>query len=144
MNNVRQLLRFKGTDVWTISADATVMEALGIMAEQKVGSLVVQNGDEVVGIFTERDHVRKVGLLNRRPADVKIEEVMTADLITVQPSQSVRECMEIMTESRVRHLPVFEDGKMIGLISIGDVVRDLVEELEFLVEQLQNYITGLR
>jgi CBS domain-containing protein len=120
------------------------MEALGIMAEQKVGSLVVQNGDEVVGIFTERDHVRKVGLLNRRPADVKIEEVMTADLITVQPSQSVRECMEIMTESRVRHLPVFEDSKMIGLISIGDVVRDLVEELEFLVEQLQNYITGLR
>lgn len=144
MNNVKQLLRVKGTEVWTISKNSSVMEALERMAEKKVGSLVVDDGDKVVGIFTERDHARKVGLLNRKPEDVEIHEVMTADLITVSPTQSVRECMKVMTESRVRHLPVLEDGKLVGLISIGDVVRDLIEELEFLVEQLQNYIRGLR
>jgi CBS domain-containing protein len=143
MNNVKQLLRVKGTEVWTISKNSSVMEALEIMAEKKVGSLIVDDGDNVVGIFTERDHARKVGLLNRKPGAVEIHEVMTPDLITVSPTQSVRECMKIMTESRVRHLPVFEDGKMVGIVSIGDVVRDLIEELEFLVEQLQNYIKGL-
>lgn len=144
MNSVRHLLRFKGSDVWTISYDASVKEALEKMAEMKVGSLVVKKGDDVVGIFTERDHARKVGLMNRKPEDVPLEEVMTAHLITVHPAQTVRECMEIMTDSRIRHLPVFENDKMIGIISIGDVVRDMIEELEFLVEQLQNYITGLR
>lgn len=144
MNNVSQLLRVKGSKVWTISKNSSVMEALERMAENKVGSLVVDDGDKVVGIFTERDHARKVGLLNRKPEDVEIHEVMTTDLITVSPTQSVRECMKVMTESRVRHLPVFEDGKLVGIISIGDVVRDLIEELEFLVEQLQNYIRGLR
>jgi len=144
MNNVRQLLRVKGTEVWTISEHASVMEALISMAEKKVGSLIVVDGDGVVGIFTERDHARKVGLLNRKPEDVEIQEVMTKELITVTPTQSVRECMEMMTESRVRHLPVFEDGKLVGIVSIGDVVRDLIEELEFLIEQMQNYIQGLR
>ena len=143
MNNVRQLLRVKGTEVWTISKNCSVMEALEKMAEKKVGSLMVDDGDNVVGIFTERDHARRVGLLNRKPEAVEIHEVMSPDLITVSPTQSVRECMKIMTESRVRHLPVFEDGKMVGIVSIGDVVRDLIEELEFLVEQLQNYIKGL-
>ena len=144
MNNVRQLLKAKGPEVWTIAKHASVMEALVIMADKKVGSLVVEDGDDVVGIFTERDHARKVGLLNRKPEDIEIHEVMTKELITVSPTQSVRECMEMMTESRVRHLPVFEDGKLVGIVSIGDVVRDLIEELEFLIEQLQNYIQGLR
>lgn len=144
MNNVRQLLKVKGTEVWTIAIHASVMEALVIMADKKVGSLVVEDGDDIVGIFTERDHARKVGLLNRKPEDIEIHEVMTKELITVTPTQSVRECMEMMTKSRVRHLPVFEDGKLVGIVSIGDVVRDLIEELEFLIEQLQNYIQGLR
>lgn len=144
MNSVRHLLRYKGTEVWTIPYGASVKEALERMAEKGVGSLMVQKDNEVLGIFTERDHARKVGLANRKPEDIPVHEVMTAHLITVHPAQSVRECMAIMTESKIRHLPVFEGDKMIGIISIGDVVRDLIDELEFLVEQMQNYITGLR
>jgi len=144
MNNVKQLLNAKGSQVWTISKESSVFEALEKMAEKKIGSLVVMDREDVVGIFTERDHARKVGLLNKKPQDVRIREVMTPNLITVQPHQSVRECMAIMTEERVRHLPVFENGKLIGIISIGDVVKDLIEELQFFVKQLENYITGLR
>lgn len=144
MNNVRQLLKTKGNQVWTISKTASVFEALERMAVEKVGALVIVEGDEIIGIFTERDHARRVGLMNKKPEDVLIQDVMTHDLITVDPSLTVRECMAIMTENRIRHLPVFEDGKMIGIISIGDVVKDLIEELQFFVNQLESYITGLR
>lgn len=144
MNNVRKLLQIKGNQVFTIPKDASVFEALEKMAENRVGSVVVMDGDSVVGIFTERDHARRVGLLNLEPGQVHMYEVMTSDILTVNPSQTVRECMQIMTENRVRHLPVYEDGKLVGLVSIGDVVRDLIEELEFFVNQLENYITGLR
>lgn len=144
MNNVEQLLKVKGSQVWTISKESSVYDALEVMAEKKIGSLIVKDVEDVVGIFTERDHARKVGLLNKKPQEIRISEVMTPDLITVHPHQSVRECMAIMTEKRVRHLPVFENGKLIGIISIGDVVKDLIEELQFFVKQLENYITGLR
>jgi signal-transduction protein with cAMP-binding, CBS, and nucleotidyltransferase domain len=144
LNTVRQLLQFKGDQVWTTEKSSTVLDAMQIMSEKHVGGLVVMDNDEVVGIFTERDHARKVGMMNKKPEDVCVYEVMTSDLITVHPSQTVRECMSIMTEKRVRHLPVFEDGEMIGIISIGDVVRDLIEELQFFIQQLENYITGLR
>jgi CBS domain-containing protein len=144
MNNVKQLLRIKGNQVWTIPIGSTVLEAMQLMADKKIGSLVVMEGSEVLGIFTERDHARKVGLMNYKPESVIVDDVMTDELITVTPGQSVRECMSIMTDNRVRHLPVFEDGNMIGIVSIGDVVSDLIEELQFFVEQLENYITGLR
>jgi CBS domain-containing protein len=144
MNKVRQLLNAKGHDVWTISKDATILEALKIMSDKKIGSLVVLNDEEVVGIFTERDHARKVGLMNRKPEEACVHEVMTVELIKVTPDHSVNECMELMTEKRVRHLPVFEDGRLAGIISIGDVVKDIIEELQFLVTQLEKYIAGLR
>jgi CBS domain-containing protein len=144
MNNVKFLLGIKGGQVWTIKRGSTVLDAMHLMAEKKVGSLVVTEGSDVVGIFTERDHARKVGLMNLMPESVIIDDVMTEDLITVSPEQSVRECMSIMTDNRIRHLPVFEEGSMIGIISIGDVVSDLIEELQFFVKQLENYITGLR
>jgi len=144
MNTVRKLLQIKGDKVFSIHKDATVFEALEVMGEKGVGSVVVMDGDKMVGIFTERDHARRVGLLNREPGLVRMNEVMSSDIITVNPSQTVRECMQIMTESRVRHLPVYEEGKLVGLVSIGDVVRDLIEELEFFVNQLENYISGLR
>lgn len=144
MNNVRQLLRVKGDQVWTISREANVLEAMKFMAEKRVGSVVVMEGNDVVGIFTERDHARKVGTLNHKPEAVILKDVMTEDLITVHPNQTVRECMSIMDTNKVRHLPVFEDGKMIGIVSIGDVVHDLIEELQFFVKQLENYITGLK
>ena len=144
MNNVRQLLKAKGEQVFTTTKQTNIFDALSVMADKKVGSLLVMDNDELVGIFTERDHSRKVGLMNCKPEDILVKDVMTKDLITVAPNHSVRECMAIMTDNRVRHLPVIEQGKLIGIISIGDVVKDLIEELQFFVKQMENYITGLR
>jgi CBS domain-containing protein len=144
LNNVKQLLKGKGNQVYTTSKDTSIFEALKTMAEKKVGSLIVLEDGEMIGIFTERDHARKVGLMNCKPEDVLVQDAMTTDLITVKPDLTVRECMALMNDNRIRHLPVVEQGKLIGLISIGDVVKDLIEELQFFVKQMENYITGLR
>ncbi len=142
MNTVRQLLKMKGGDVWTVPPETTVLEGLKLMAEKGTGSLVIAEGEKVLGIFTERDYARKVGLDGRTPGEVRVSEVMTGSLITVRPEQSVRECMVLMTDNHIRHLPVMEGGRLVGIISIGDVVKDLIEELEFMVNQLRNYIAG--
>jgi CBS domain-containing protein len=144
MNKVWQILKAKGSQVWTISKDSTVLDALKLLAEKQTGSLVVMEGDRVVGIFSERDHARKGVLIGNQPELTRISEVMTKDLITVTPDQSVNECMALMTDRRVRHLPVFEGDQLVGIVSIGDVVKDMIEELEFMVNQLEKYITGLR
>ena len=144
MNTVRQLLKMKGNDVWTVPPETTILEGLKLMADKGTGSLVIAEGEKVLGIFTERDYARKVGQDGRTPGEIRVSEVMTSSLITVTPNQSVRECMVLMTDNHIRHLPVMENGRMIGIISIGDVVKDLIEELEFLVDQLKNYINGLR
>jgi CBS domain-containing protein len=144
MNKVQQLLKAKGNQVWTTSKGSTVLEVLELMKEKGIGSLVVLDGEQVVGIFTERDYAQKVGPGRMKPEETRVEEVMTRDLITVTPNQTVRECMVLMTNNYIRHLPVMDKGRLIGIISIGDVVKDIIEELEFLVEQLTKYITGLR
>ena len=144
MNKIRQLLKVKGNQVWTIAKDSTVLAALELMAEKQIGSLLVLDQGELAGIFTERDFARKVGAKALKPEETLIAEVMTKELVTVKPSQGVKECMALMTEKRIRHLPVMEEGRVVGLISIGDVVKDLIEEMEFHVKQLHNYITGLR
>ncbi len=144
MNTVRQILKAKGNQVWTISKNSTVFDALKLLAEKKIGSLMVIEDGQVAGIFTERDYARKVGLIHGIPEEICIEEVMTKELITVGPNKSVRECMVLMTNNHIRHLPVMEEGKLVGMVSVGDVVKDLIEELEFHVEQLTSYITGLR
>lgn len=144
MNKIRQLLKVKGNQVWTIAKDSTVLAGLELMAEKQIGALLVLDQGKLAGIFTERDFARKVGAKGRKPEDTLIAEVMTKELITVKPSQGVKECMVLMTEKRIRHLPVMEEDQVVGLISIGDVVKDLIEEMEFQVKQLQNYITGLR
>jgi CBS domain-containing protein len=144
MNKVRQLLKYKGHRVWTIKKEATVLAGIKLMVEKKIGSLLVVEDNKPVGIFTERDYARKVGIESERPADILIRDVMTHDLIVVTPEQTVRDCMQLLTENQIRHLPVVENDKVVGLISIGDVVRDLIEELEFHVEQLRGYITGLQ
>ena len=143
MNQVRQLLKAKGRHVWTISKDSTVLDSLKLMAEKQIGGLVVIEDDQVAGIFTERDYARKVGLIHGKPEEICIGEVMTKELITVDPKKSVKECMVIMTTNHIRHWPVMEEGKLVGMISVGDVVKDMIEELEFHVEQLTKYITGL-
>ena len=144
MNKVQQLLKAKGEQVWTISKDSTVLEGLELMAEKRVGSLPVLEGGQVVGIFTERDYARGVGPDRRKPEETCIEEVMTRELITVDSNQTVNDCMTLMTENHIRHLPVMDEGRLVGIISVGDVVKDIIEELEFHVEQLKGYITGLR
>jgi CBS domain-containing protein len=144
MNKVRQILKVKGEQVWTISKDSTILDGLKLMAEKQIGSLVVVEGGQVVGIFTERDFARRVGPDRRKPEETRIEEVMTRELITVDPDQTVNDCMMLMTENHIRHLPVMDEGRLVGIISVGDVVKDIIEELEFHVEQLKSYITGLR
>ena len=144
MNKVSQILRKKGSRVWKIAKDATVLEALQLMAEKKTGSVMVMDGNMVAGIFTERDFARKVGLFEPNPGAVRVGDVMTSQLITISLTDSVNECMEIMTENHIRHLPVLDDGRLVGIISIGDVVKDIIDELQFMVKQLENYITGFR
>lgn len=144
MNKVKQLLKVKGDQVWTISKEATVLDGLRLMAEKNIGAVLVVEQETPIGIFTERDYARKVGLALKAPDTTRIEEVMTRELITVAPNQSVNDCMALMTNHYIRHLPVVEKNRLVGMISIGDVVRDIIEELEFLVRQLQNYINGLR
>jgi CBS domain-containing protein len=144
MNQVWQILRAKGNDVWTISKDSTVLDALKLLAEKQIGSLVVMDGNTLAGIFSERDFARKVGMTGRPPEAVRVQEVMSGNVTTVGPNQSVQDCMELMTEKHIRHLPVIEDGQLVGILSIGDIVKDIIEELQLMVEQLENYITGLR
>lgn len=139
---VRQLVHDKGVAVYTVSPDETVFRALEVMAEHDVGALVVVDDGTVVGVFSERDYARKVILLGRGSRDLEVRVVMTGQVVTVGPEQTVVDCMRLMTDHRVRHLPVLEDGRLAGIVSIGDVVKAVMSEQEFLIEQLQEYISG--
>jgi len=142
MTTVRDILRAKGNQIWWVSLDTTVFSALELMAEKNVGALVVLDGENLAGIFSERDYARKVILKGKASKETSVEEIMTSEVTTVDPGQSVDECMALMTDKRIRHLPVFEEEKLVGLISIGDVVKAVISEREFVIKQLENYITG--
>jgi len=142
MNNVNDILRVKGHDVWSISPDASVYDAIRLMADKKVGALVVIEGSKPVGIVSETDYMRKVILKGRTSQGTSVKAIMTTRVLYVQPEQNIEECMVLMTEKRTRHLPVIVEGKLIGLISIGDVVKSIIDEQRFTIEQLENYITG--
>lgn len=144
MKSVRHLLDVKGHDVWTIDPDATVYHALERLAEKDIGALVVTEGDALAGVFSERDYARKVALHGRASKETLVRQVMTPDVITVTPDQPIDDCMSLMTEHRIRHLPVLEAGEIVGVISIGDVVKEVIAEQEFQIEQLTNYISGER
>ena len=141
---IKQLLDQKGRQVYTISPDASVYDAIKTMAEKGIGALVVIEGNEPVGIVTERDYARKVILKGRSSKDTQVREIMTPNFVFVRPDQTIEEAMAIMTEKRVRHLPVLEEGRLAGLISIGDVVKSIIEHQKFTIEQLTNYIQGDR
>ena len=128
--------------MWTVPPDATVYSALEVMAEHGVGALLVMDGDRLVGVVSERDYARKVILLDRESRTTAVAEIMTSDLHTVAPAASVPECMTLMTEQRIRHLPVLEQGRVVGVISIGDVVKHVISDQESLIAQLEQYITG--
>ena len=142
MKTVSQLLRTKGQAILSVSPDIPVFEALQVMAEKNVGALLVVEGEELVGIFSERDYARKVILKGKSSKDTPVQEIMSSHVLYVRPEQTIEDCMALMTDKRVRHLPVLEQGKIAGVISIGDVVKELIAEQQFIIEQLQNYITG--
>ncbi len=144
MKTVQQMLHAKGFDVWSTSPDTSVYEALKVMAEKNVGALVVLKGNDLVGIFSERDYARKMILKGKHSKDTAVREVMTENPICITPGKSIEECMTIMTESHIRHLPVIEGGHLVGLISIGDVVKAIITEQQGTIADLESYITGRR
>jgi CBS domain-containing protein len=139
---VGQLLNAKGSEVWSIAPDATVFEALRMLADKNVGALVVVSEGKVCGIVSERDYARKIILLERASHDTLVSEIMTSKVRTVTRAETVSECMSSMTEHHIRHLPVVEGEQLVGLISVGDVVKAVMAEQAFLIQQLEQYITG--
>lgn len=142
MATVSDILRAKGHEVWSTAPNASVYEALQLMAEKNVGALLVVDSHKLAGIFSERDYARKVILKGKFSRDTAVREVMTENVITVGPDQSVEHCMVLMTERHIRHLPVIDLGELIGIVSIGDVVKEIIEDQRFTINQLENYITG--
>ena len=142
MQTIRQLLDRKGDEVWTIGADASVYAAVELMAKKEVGALVVVDGARPVGIVSERDYARKVILAGRSSKKAHVADIMTTEVVHVAPEATVDECMVLMTERRIRHLPVVSEGRLIGMISIGDLVKTIIEEQKFVIEQLESYIAG--
>ncbi len=142
MKTVQQILNSKGYDIWRIQPSASVFEAISLMAEKEVGALVVMEGDRLVGIISERDYARKIILDGRSSHETATRDIMTTYVICVHPGQTIDECMTVMTEKRIRHLPVLERERLIGIISIGDLVKAKIEEQQFMIEQLEHYITG--
>ncbi len=142
---VRDILRHKGKEVWTISPDAMIYEALQLMAEKNVGALLVcKSENEVVGIISERDYARKTILKGKFSKETPVSEIMTTKVIYVRPEYKLEECMSLMSDKHVRHLPVLEDDKLIGIVSIGDIVNGLLDHREFIIDQLVTYVQGNR
>ena len=142
MTTVRQLLDQKGRKVWSISPDATVFDAVAKMAEKDIGSLIVMDGDEIVGMITERHYARNVVLKGKTSPATPIRDIMEKHVVVAQPEQSIEQCMAIMTEKHIRHLPVVEGEKLIGIISIGDLVKSIIGDQQFTIGQLEHYIHG--
>ena len=142
MTLVKHLLDAKGRDVLSIAPDASVLDAIKKMAEHGIGALLVMDKDVLSGIVTERDYARKVILLGRYSDDTPVRDIMTVDVKTVSSDHNVRHCMDLMTDKRVRHLPVVDDGRVGGVISIGDLVKAIIEEQQQEIEQLGHYISG--
>ena len=143
MTTVAQILKTKpDQSVATISPEASVFEAVQKMAEKNIGALVVVEGGKVIGMITERDYARKVALMARSSRDTPVRDIMSSRVMYVRPEQTNEECMALMTENRLRHLPVMQSERMVGLISIGDLVKDIISEQRFIIEQLEHYIAG--
>ncbi len=140
MTNVRNILQMKGNVVWTVPPNTTVLGALTLMAEKNVGALVVTLEEKVLGIISERDYARKVALRGKSSRDTSVREIMTSDPVCVSPDQSIEECMEIMNNRHVRHLPVLENNRLAGMITIRDAIKAVIAEKEHTIEQLESYI----
>lgn len=145
MKTVAQILRSKSdSKVYTITPDVPVLDAVKLMAEKKIGALLVTEDKRIVGIVTERDYARKVVLMGRSSEDTPVRDIMTSSVMYVCPSHTIDQCMALMTENRLRHLPVMDENDLVGLVSIGDLVKETISEQKFIIEQLEHYIRGER
>ncbi|MBO9664589.1 CBS domain-containing protein [Dokdonella sp.] len=142
MLQVKHLLAEKGSDIYSVGPDAPVLDAIRTMADHYIGALLVMRGDELVGIVSERDYARKVILMGRHSNDTPVSEIMSPNVLTVGPDDTVETCMRLCTDRRVRHLPVVDSRKVVGVVSIGDLVKALISEQSTQIEQLQRYIAG--
>ncbi len=145
MNTVAQLLEAKPSgNTYTVSPSTTVYDALKLMSDKNIGALIVTDGEKVAGIFSERDYARKIILMGKSSRETEVQEIMTGNVFSIKSSQSIGECMSVMTDKHIRHLPVIDDGKLTGVISIGDVVKAIISEQEDTIHHLEDYITGKR
>ena len=142
MSLIRQVLQAKTSEIWSVVPEATVFEALQIMAEKDVGGVLVIKDGDLVGIFSERDYARKVILAGKASKDTPVSEIMTKAVLYVTPETTIEECMALMTAKHVRHLPVMENDQLVGIVTIGDVVKKIISEQQFTINQLERYITG--
>jgi CBS domain-containing protein len=140
MKTVGDVINKKGSQVWSVTPSTTVYDVLELMAEKEIGAVVVLDGGQPIGIFSERDYARQVVLKGRTSKDTPVREVMASRIVFVRPEQSIEDCMALMTDKHVRHLPVLQQGTLAGMLSIGDVVKEMISEKEFIIEQLANYI----
>jgi len=141
MKTVRDLLKAKGRDLWSVTPETTVYDTLKLMADKNIGAVLILDGGQTVGIFTERDYARQVILKGKASKDTPVHEVMTTRVVFVRPEQTIEDCMALMTDKRCRHLPVLDEGRLAGVLSIGDVVKTVISEKQFIIEQLENYIS---
>jgi CBS domain-containing protein len=142
MTTVGNILTLKSRDIWSIAPDSSVFEALEMMAEKNISGLLILENDNLVGIFTERDYARKLILKGKFSKDTKVSDLMTKNILYVEPSNTLEDCMKLMTGKRVRHLPVLENGRLIGILTIGDLVKLIISEQQTTIHQLENYISG--
>ena len=142
MKTVSELLRLKPSRVISVKPDDTVLDAIKVLARENIGAAVVMTGDRLAGIFSERDYTRKVILHGRSSDSTLVEQIMTANVVVVNPRTHARECMALMTEKNIRHLPVVDQGRVVGIISIRDIVSDIIADQDFTIEQLEHYISG--
>ena len=144
MNTVKDILNSKGNQVWSVVPQTKVFDALKLMAEKNIGAVLVIENEDVLGIFSERDYARKVTLVGKSAKEVSVHEIMSPRVLYITSDKYVDDCLAIMNEKKIRHLPVYENGKLLGIISIGDVVKALIDHKEFTIEQLEQYITSRR
>ena len=142
MSRISEILNQRSKEIWSVRSDQPVLDAIRLMAEKGIGALLVMDGSRLVGVLSERDYARKVILENRSSKNTLVREIMTSDVVTVLPESEISECMSIMTENDFRHLPVVQGDEVVSMISIGDLVKVVIKEQQFTIDQLQHYITG--
>ena len=139
---IKEILKLKGNNIWSIEPTASVYDAVKLMADNMVGALIVMEGESLVGIISERDYARKIILMGRSSRETPVKDIMTTRVLYAHSEQKVDECMALMTEKRIRHLPVMEENKLIGIISIGDLVKSIIADQQLIIKQLEQYISG--